>query len=369
MTGWPCVKNVSEIASPALLIFKERLDSNLRQMVSIAGDASRLRPHVKTHKMAEVVKAQIALGISKFKAATIAEAEMTAASGAADVLLAYPPAGPSGARLCELIPAFPSTRFSTIADNASTIRGLSVAARAAGVVLDVFLDLDCGMGRTGVVPGDVAVELYRLIESTPALRPAGLHAYDGHIGDADPVARAATCNAAFAPVLALRASLEASGLPVPALVAGGTPTFPVHAAHPDRECSPGTTVLWDWGYSEKFPDLPFEVAAVLLTRVVSRPGKDRLCLDLGHKAIAAENPLAMRARILEIPEAIPVMHSEEHLVIETPRAREFAVGQALHAIPRHICPTVALHSEALLIENGSGVASWSVAARARKLSI
>jgi D-serine deaminase-like pyridoxal phosphate-dependent protein len=163
--------------------------------------------------------------------------------------------------------------------------------------------------------------------------------------------------------------LEKSGLPVPALIAGGSPTFPVHAAHPDRECSPGTAVLWDIGYGEKFLDLPFEIAAVLLTRVVSRPAPDRLCLDLGHKAVAAENPLGQRVRIVELPDATPIMQSEEHLVLETSRAGEFAIGQTLHALPRHICPTVALYAEALIIENGRRCDTWPIAARARRLTI
>ena len=166
----------------------------------------------------------------------------------------------------------------------------------------------------------------------------------------------------------LRRDLEAAGLAVPILVASGSPTFAIHARHHDRELSPGTTVLWDFGYGDKFPDLPFEPAAVLLTRVISQPGPGRLCLDLGHKAVAAENP-PPRVRLLELPEAVPVMHSEEHLVIETPRAAEFTIGAALHGIPRHICPTVALQSEVWLVENGRATERWPIAARARQLTV
>ena len=159
-----------------------------------------------------------------------------------------------------------------------------------------------------------------------------------------------------------------AGLPVPALIAGGSPTFPFHAKHADRECSPGTTVLWDFSYAEKFGDLPFEIAAVVLTRVVSKPAMNRLTLDLGHKAVAAENPLPARTRIAEIPDAELVMQSEEHLVIESPMAKEFPIGQALHALPKHICPTVALHSEAVLVEDGRATERWAISARARRLT-
>ncbi len=368
MNDWFRLQDESAIPSPALLLFRDRIEHNLRLMIEIVGDPARLRPHVKTHKLGPLVARQIELGITKFKASTIAEAEMCAAAGAPDVLLAFPQAGPNVARLCELARKFPKTAISAVADDASNIRALRESAQATDVTLGVFLDLDCGMHRTGLAPGERAAELYALIADSHGLRPAGLHAYDGHIQESAPAARRALCDAEFAPVIALRAKLESLGLPVPVLIAGGTPTFPIHASHPDRECSPGTTVLWDFGYGDKFPDLAFQHAAVLLTRVVSKPAPDRLCLDLGHKAVAAEMPHP-RVKILELPEAVAVMQSEEHLVIETPRAGEFAVGHVLHGIPRHICPTVALHAEALIIEGRRVTETWPIAARARRLTV
>ena len=364
---WFRLSNEGEVPSPALLIFEERVDANVRLMLEIAGGPARLRPHVKTHKLGPLVARQLALGITKFKCATIAEAEMCALAGAPDVLLAFAPVGPNIARFCQLLTAFPATHFSTIADDRDAIRALSAAASAARLTLDVLLDVDCGMHRTGVAP-EAALELYRELSTSAGLRAAGLHAYDGHIHERDPAARRAQCDAAFAPVIALRSAMEKAGLPVPARVAGGTPTFPFHAAHADRECSPGTSVLWDFGYGDKFADLPFQCAAVLLTRVVSKPGPHLLCLDLGHKAVAAENPQP-RVRLLELPDAIPVMHSEEHLVIETPRAAGFAVGDALHGLPRHVCPTVALHSEAVVVRGGAAVERWPITARTRRITI
>ena len=364
---WFRLSNEDEVPSPALLIFEERVDANLRLMLEIAGGPARLRPHVKTHKLGPLVARQLALGITKFKCATIAEAEMCALAGAPDVLLAFALVGPNVARFCELAHAFPTVRFSTIADDSAAIRALSTTATAARLTLDVLLDVDCGMHRTGIAP-DAAFALYRQLASSAGLRAAGLHAYDGHIHEPDPAARRTQCDATFAPVIALREALEHAGLPVPALVAGGTPTFPFHAAHDDRECSSGTSVLWDFGYGDKFADLPFQCAAVLLTRVVSKPGPNLLCLDLGHKAVAAENPHP-RVRLLELPDATAVMHSEEHLVFETPRAADFAVGDALHGIPRHVCPTVALHSEAVIIRGGAATERWPITARARRITI
>jgi D-serine deaminase-like pyridoxal phosphate-dependent protein len=365
---WFQLSNEDDVPSPALLIFLERAENNLARMLEIVGNPEWLRPHVKTHKLGLLVARQLRLGITKFKCATIAEAEMCAVEGAADVLLAFPIVGPNIARFCELVCRFPRTRFATIADDASAITAIGRSADAAQLTVDVFLDLDCGMHRTGVAPGPLAVERYRQLYASGGVRAAGLHAYDGHIHHSDPAVRRRECEAAFAPVLDLRRELENAGLRVPSLIAGGSPTFPIHAGYKDRECSPGTTVLWDFGYADLFPDMPFVSAAVLLTRVISKPRPNYLCLDLGHKAVAAENPHP-RVRLLELPDATAVTHSEEHLVIETKNAEAFAVGDVLHGIPRHICPTVALHSEAVIVRDGVAAEQCPIAARARRLSI
>jgi D-serine deaminase-like pyridoxal phosphate-dependent protein len=184
--------------------------------------------------------------------------------------------------------------------------------------------------------------------------------------------RLATAAGGIARVEALRAELRAQNLPVARVVWGGTPSFPVHAprAATDAalECSPGTCVLWDASSAEQTPELDFLHAAVLLTRVISRPGTGRLCLDLGHKAVASEMPHP-RAIFPALPDARAVTHSEEHLVIETARAAEFPVGTALYAIPWHICPTVALYDRVQVVRDRRVVEEWPVTARARRLSI
>ncbi|MGI8604779.1 MAG: D-TA family PLP-dependent enzyme [Verrucomicrobiales bacterium] len=368
MTSWFVVENEAALPSPALLLFRDRIEHNLQLMLKIAGGPQRLRPHVKTHKLGPLVRRQSELGITKFKCATIAEAEMTAQAGAADVLLAFPVVGPDASRLIGLVHTFPQTVFSALVDDSNALHHLGSTATASDVTLGVWLDIDSGMHRTGVAPGTLAVDLYRQLSQTSGLRAAGLHAYDGHIHDPDPVTRRAQCEDALAPVLALRDELVARGLDVPALVAGGSPTFPFHSENPDRECSPGTTVLWDFGYGDQFSDLPFQPAAILFTRVISKLSSTRLCLDLGHKSVASENPHP-RVRLLEIPDAEFVLHSEEHLVLETPRASEFRVGDALHGIPRHVCPTVALHGEAVVIQEKCAIEHWPISARNRRVTV
>ena len=364
---WFEVANYEEVESPALLIYPDRVEENIRRMIALAGGPARLRPHVKTHKLAPITARLIAAGVTKFKAATIAEAEMCGHAEAAEVLLAYQPVGPNARRLLELVRAFPRTSFSCLLDDLGIATSLSTLAVQDGVKINVLLDLDCGMHRTGIIPDERAAEFYQALFRLPGLNPLGLHAYDGHIHATDPVQREAECEAAFAPVALLRERLRAAGLPVPILVAGGTPTFPFHARRADVECSPGTPVLWDFSYSDDFTDLDFLHAALVITRVVSKPGVGRLCLDLGHKAIASENP-PPRARFLNLPDARFVAHSEEHLVVEVDSAEHWRIGDCLYGVPRHVCPTVALHSGAVVVQGGQAADYWPIRARDRHLT-
>lgn len=365
---WFELRAADDVASPALLLYPRRIEENLRRMLQMAGGPARLRPHVKTHKLPQIVRMQQALGIDKFKCATLAEAEMLAGCGAADVLLGLHVVGPNVNRLAQLASRFPQTRWSALVDDRAAIASLSRGLHEAGRTVEALLDIDAGMHRTGVAPGPTAVALYRLLAESPGLRPGGLHVYDGHIKDRDPQARAAGVAAAMSDVDALALELQRAGLAVPRIVAGGTPTFPCHAADPRRESSPGTCVLWDASYTDKFPDLDFLYAAVLLTRVISKPTPDRLCVDLGYKAVSADNP-DPRAVFFDLPDAQAVIHNEEHLTIRTSRAGDYRVGDVLYAAPWHVCPTCALHQEAVVVEDGDVVDRWPIAARDRRLSI
>ena len=365
---WMRLENEAEVASPALVLHSERIDENLRRMVARVGDPVLLRPHIKTHKLPQLVVRQLALGITKFKCATIAEAELAASAGAADVLLALQPVGPNVGRFLHLMRAFPATQFSTLTDSPEALATLSRAAAAAGVVAEVLLDLDVGQARTGLAPGPEAAALYQAMRTLPGIRPGGLHAYDGQLHQRDAAERGAACERAYAAVANLRTELLAAGLSVPRVVAGGTPTFPFHARRGDVECSPGTCVLWDSGYGTTMPDLDFLPAATLLTRVVSRPAHNRLCLDLGHKAVASEMPHP-RVIFPALPQARAVAHNEEHLVVETEDAAHFPVGAVVHGIPWHICPTVALHSHVHVATAGRASAIWPVVGRARFITI
>ena len=366
MKYWYEVENVDEYDSPALLVFPSRIKENIRRLLEKA-KPEYLRPHVKTNKTSEVSSLMLEAGIMKFKAATIAEAEMLAGIKARDVLLAYPPTVPKIKRLIRLIKKYPATNFSCLLDHIDTAKALSHLFSEAGEQANVYIDLNVGMNRTGVLPEN-AIGLYSQINSLPGLTVRGLHAYDGHIRDRDIAVRTENCHRAFAPVLSLKKEMEKIAGHLLTLVAGGSPTSFIHAESVDRECSPGTFIFWDKGYAEQLPEQPFEWAAILLCRVVSIPATDLICVDLGYKSVASENPLP-RVYFLNAPEAIPTAQSEEHLVLKVPDAGKFRPGDILYGIPWHICPTVALFEKIGVVNNSRITGFWNVIARNREITI
>ncbi len=366
------LRDPSRVLSPSLLVYPQQIRTNIAQSIRIAGSAARLRPHVKTHKTPEIVKMVLEAGITKHKCATLSEAQMLAAAGVPDVLIAYPQVGPAIERLAQLVSLYPDTRFATIVDDGEMLEQLSTEFASKRLSLKVFIDIDTGMHRTGIPVGAAAIELYQKICASQVLEVGGLHVYDGQNHQPDLKERQSAVHSLLQPVLGMVAEIKGLNLPVPTLVCGGTPTFPVFAdiELPDREtsveCSPGTCVLSDYNYGRDYPDLSgIGNAAVLITRVISRQHHDRVTVDLGYKAVASDPPAGRRCHFLNLPDAKEVQHSEEHLVIETSAAEELNVGDVLYALPAHVCPTVALHSHLLVVEHGEIVDRWKVVARDR----
>jgi D-serine deaminase-like pyridoxal phosphate-dependent protein len=365
---WYRIKNDGDIPSPALLVYPERIEENILRMIKTSGKVDLLRPHVKTHKMPEIINMQMKHGIKKFKCATIAEAEMAASAGAIDVLLAYQPVGPNIDRFLRLFEVFGETKFSCLADSVEIVNQLATAAERKHSVVPVWLDINVGMNRTGVDPGKDALFLFKRIIESPFLTAEGLHVYDGHIHDKDLSERKKKCDEAFSKVTLLRKEIRKQFNSPFGIVAGGSPTFPVHARRGDVETSPGTIILWDYGYSSAFADMDFLHAAVLMTRIISKPGKDLICLDLGHKAIASEMGQP-RIMLFGLENYQIIGHNEEHMVIFTPEAWNFAVGDVLYGIPWHICPTVDRYDFVDAVIDGKASVRWNVSARKRKITI
>ena len=224
------------------------------------------------------------------------------------------------------------------------------------------------MNRTGIIPNEEAFDLYNICDKIEGINPVGLHAYDGHIRNADIIERTKQCHAAFQPVENLAARIKKITGRQPYIVVGGTPSFPIHANRKGVQLSPGTCVLWDYGYKTILPEQKYVYGALVLTRVISQLPDNQLCLDLGHKSIAAENPFP-RVKFLNLLNAKEVSQSEEHLVISVPEAGMIPVGSVLYGVPIHICPTCALYERALIVRDNTIVDEWQVVARDRKITV
>jgi D-serine deaminase-like pyridoxal phosphate-dependent protein len=227
------------------------------------------------------------------------------------------------------------------------------------------------MHRTGIRPSETAKALYEQIAVLPGLSTGGLHVYDGHNHQSSLEERKAAVLRVWDEARHVRDDLAQAGFNVPKIVAGGTGSFPILAQIEEAtlELSPGTCVLQDAGYAASFTDLPFQPAALILTRVVSKPMSGRLTLDVGNKAVAADPPMGNRLFFPDLPDGREIMHNEEHLVLETSVAASYQPGDVLLAIPRHICPTSALHREAHVVQGGKVIDRWRVAARDRCITI
>ncbi len=362
------IKNINELDSPALAVYPDRIKENLKILKQFVPDVTQLRPHVKTNKTPEVCQLMMDAGIKKFKCATIAEGEMLAAIGAPDVLLAYQPVGPRGVRFVQLIKKFPSTQFACLLDNEATAQELAAVAQANNLTIRIFLDLNVGMSRTGVLPEN-ALQLFVFCKSLQGLNPVGLHAYDGHHRESDLQVRTKGCDEGFVRVKNLQQAIAVQTGIEPTIVTSGNTTISIHSKRKNIEVSPGTFIFWDYGYHKQFAEQPFVFAALLITRIISKPDNETICIDLGHKAVASENPLPNRVHFLNAPELEAYGHSEEHLILKAPKGNTYKVGDVLYGVPFHICPTVALHETLAVVENNMVTKMWTVVARKRKITI
>jgi D-serine deaminase-like pyridoxal phosphate-dependent protein len=368
------LKSLEDIATPALVYYKGLIKENIDLAIRAAGDVSRLRPHIKSHKTVEIPRMQLEAGITKFKTATIAETEMLAANGFKDIVLAYPLVGANIARFAKLVKAYPDSRLSALTDCPDMVAQISRSAESQGVTIRLLVDIDAGMHRTGI-SFDQTAALYRQIAASKNLQAVGLHVYDGHNHfDKIPAVRENNAKQYYAAAMKIKNELEKERFAVDMLIMGGTPPFPFYAKLPDVELSPGACFLNDYGYGNKFEDIPFRFAAVLLTRVISAPA-GFLTTDLGYKAVASDPAADNRARLVR-PKGGELQfinfkfqgQNEEHWMLEADI--DARPGDVLYAIPTHICPTSALYEEILVADDTGNITErWQVRSRKRKINI
>lgn len=368
--NWWKINSETLVDTPFLAVYEKNMLFNIQSLITfVDGDTQRLRPHIKTHKIGEIIALFKTYKIDKVKCATIAEAELSAMNHISDVLLAYQPVGLKQQRWIQLIKKYPNTHFSTIVDNLETAEQLADLAKKNNLILNIYLDINTGMNRTGVAIADNWEDLANAIIQLPKLHFLGLHIYDGHIKGTvkqrkvDAAYSFDEINKGLSKVqLTLKHKLK--------IVAGGSNTFPFYATVKDVECSPGTFIFWDANYQIQLPEQDFKHAAVIVATVISKPTSKTICIDIGYKSVASENPLEKRLVILNDENLIPIAHSEEHLVLENKGDKNYSIGETIYALPYHVCPTCALYESVHVVNDAHDICDqWLVKARNKKISI
>ena len=361
------VGNLDEIDSPALLVWPEKVAANIDRALQLTAtdEGHCLQPHIKTVKNPEVARMAIDRGITRFKCSTVSEGELLGSVGAEKVLLSYQLSAVKAQRWRELRERYPQTEFASLIDNPGSAEVASALFRDDP--LPVYIDVNPGMDRTGIPPGDVPA-LLSVIQGLPGLQLRGFHLYDGHIRDAGEDVRRERAEAALAEVEVLRRSAgEMQDRPLEIIVAG-SPNFPFYVGRPHVWVSPGTFFLWDAGYGETFPEWGFQPAALVLTRVLSVIDDRKVCFDLGSKAVSPDKPQP-RMVFPTLPDAEVLGQWEEHLVVQLPSTERMTVGDPYLVIPTHVCTTVNLYEELRPVVNGRVEGSWRVVARDRRITV
>ena len=359
-------KNSNQINSPSLLVYPSIIGDNIDSALKlISGENSILYPHVKSVKSKEPLYMAMERGIRSFKCSTMAEAELLGMVGAENALICYQLTKDKIEILAAMKSFYQGTSFATVIDNLDSAKMLYDHFNGSDV--EVYIDVDVGMHRTGLSINKVP-DLVEKINQFKGFTILGIHSYDGHIHDPDQEVRKKDTEEIFQNLFELKDLVQTSLGRKIRLVLGGSPSFPFYAKKSDVSCSPGTFFFWDYGYGSAFPELPFKPAALILTRIISKPTLKTLCFDLGYKSVASDPPQP-RLFFMDIPKYDILSQYEEHLVISVPDASIYEVGEKFLAIPFHVCPTVNLYDQLAVIENNKFSGFWKVPARKKITAI
>jgi D-serine deaminase-like pyridoxal phosphate-dependent protein len=361
--------DLDTVATPIPVVHLDLLEANLTSWAdAIAAHGARLRPHAKTHKTVEVARMQLERGAAGLTVAKPSEGLALLPSGVTDVFVAYPIVG--SAKIAQLLALAREVRVSSSIDDLGAATALSDAALDAGTVLEVLVDVDTGLRRTGLAPEE-AVELGVSAASLPGLRVMGVFSYAGYPSTRpEAEERRAWSHQEARTSVEVADALRERGLEIDTVSVAGTPTARYAAEIAGiTEVRPGIYAFGDANYSRIGAVGVEECALRILATVVSRPSAGRAVVDAGTKALAADEGLDSTYGYLPAhPQARLTRVWEEHGVLElsldegSGRAG-LAIGDRVEIVPNHVCPAVNLAPHLLCVENGEVTGSWEVVAR------
>ena len=357
-------RTLADIDTPAAVIDLDLVRRNIETMERhLEGTGVHVRPHIKHHKTPGIALMQIEAGAPGVTCAKVGEAEAMVDGGVGDVLIANQVVGPLKiARLCSLARRAAVT---VAVDDARNVRELSEAAVANGVTIGIVIEIEVGMNRCGILPGQPAVALAQQIDAAPGLDLVGLMGYEGHaVGIVDRAERVAAAHSSLAAVIETKAACEAAGLEIREVTGGGTNTFDITSAIDGwTELQCGTYVTMDVWF-RPHAGHAFEQAMWILSSVVSTPAPGRAILDVGRKSMAFE---AAGLPLVEDPPGIELLSlSEEHGSLALHEgAPDLQPGDRLKVTPWHGCTTFNLHDTLYVIQDDDVVDIWPISARGK----
>lgn len=355
-------KSQEELDTPVLCIDLPLMEANVAKMADFFADRpARLRPHTKTHKSPLLAQKQIAAGAIGVTCAKLGEAEQMALAGIQDILIANQIVGPT--KIARLVNLARYTEVMVAVDDAENVAELDAAARAKNVSLRVLVEVDAGMGRCGVAPGEPALTLARQIEDAPGLRFEGIMGYEGHtVMIPDYAERKQQAETAMKKLVGTRDVIEAAGLPVKIVSGGGTGTYDITGAYPGvTEVQAGSYITMDTQYRDTV-GIDFACALHVVAQVISTPRAGAAVIDAGLKTLTRDFGLPVVAE----PEGWQLVSlSEEHGALRQEGGPDLQPGDRVKIWPNHGCTTINLHDQYVGVRDGVVEAVWPIAARGK----
>jgi D-serine deaminase-like pyridoxal phosphate-dependent protein len=360
--------HVADLETPAILIDLEVMERNLKRVADYTREHGlRLRPHTKTHKIPALGRRQVEGGAAGLTVAKVSEAEVMLGSGTPDLLIAYPVIGrPKLERLMEVAA---HTRVTVALDSEAAARQLSDAARAAQREIGVLAEMDAGLGRVGVAPGQELVDLARAIDRMPGLHLEGIAFYPGYIKMLDEEGLRAIGELGEL-IRSVTGDLQRAGLTISIVSGGSTPSlFESHTIAGLNEIRPGTYIFNDRNTMLMGACWLEDCAASILTTVVSTAKHGQMIIDGGSKTFSSDRPVTAEVsfgHVVEAPEAVFTKMNEEHGYVDVRAAkRDFAIGDRVRVIPNHICVAMNLHEWVYGVRGDCVEEVWRVEGRGK----